>query len=63
MKPLDYKSLERLLARNGFRLDRSSGSHFTWRNDTTGRSVPVPHHKGLLALGTVMSILRQAGLR
>ena len=51
-----------MLKENGFRLDRSSGSHFIWKNDVTGRSAPVPHHNKPLSVGIVLSIYRQAGI-
>lgn len=63
MKPLTFQRLERVLASHGFRVERSSGSHFVWRNDATGRSAVVPHHKGPLPIGTVLSVFRQAGIR
>ena len=62
MKPQTYQVIEKTLKDNGFRLDRSSGSHFVWKNDETGRTAPVPHHKQPLPIGTLLSIYKQAGL-
>ena len=63
MKPLTFQQIERVLASHGFRVERSSGSHFIWRCEETGRSAVVPHHKGPLPIGTVLSVFRQAGIR
>lgn len=63
MKPQTYQVVEAVLKEHGFRLDRSSGSHFVWKNDATGHSVPVPHHNKPISIGTLLSIYRQAGLR
>ena len=63
MRPQPYQEIERSLKSVGFVLDRSSGSHFIWRNEATGKSVPVPHHRKPLSVGTVLAIYRQAGLR
>ena len=62
MKPLIFQQIEDILTDSGFRADRSSGSHFVWRNDATGRSAVVPHRKGQLPIGTVLSVFRQAGI-
>ena len=62
MKPLTFQQIEDILTDSGFRADRSSGSHFVWRNDATGRSAVVPHCKGPLPIGTVLSVFRQAGI-
>ena len=43
MKPLTAQQVERILKANGFRHDRTNGSHWIWDNGA-GRSVPVPHH-------------------
>ena len=62
MKSQTYQAIEKMLKENGFRLDRSSDSHFIWKNDVTGRSAPVPHHNKPLSVGIVLSIYRQAGI-
>ena len=63
MKPQTFQSVERTLRAAGFTVDRSSGSHFVWKSAATGRTVVVPHHSGLIPVGTLLSIYRQAGLR
>ena len=62
MKPLTAQEVERILKANGFRHDRTRGSHWIWDNDE-GRSVPVPHHGNRpLRQGTLHSIFRLAGI-
>ena len=39
MKSQTYQAIEKMLKENGFRLDRSSDSHFIWKNDVTGRRI------------------------
>ena len=63
MKPQTFQAVEKTLRASGFTVERSSGSHFIWKNALTGRTVVVPHHAGLLPVGTLLSIYRQAGLR
>lgn len=53
----------RLLEKKGFLLERSSGSHRIYRHPETHKIVVVPFHKKDLPKGTLLEILRQAGLR
>jgi predicted RNA binding protein YcfA (HicA-like mRNA interferase family) len=50
-----------LLAKHGFVQVRQKGSHVIMKNESTGRTVPVPDHPEL-ARGTLGSIIRQSGL-
>ena len=59
---LSGKKLVKVLEKNGFLLDHTSGSHFVFRNQHTGRRVTVPVHNEELPPGTLLSILKQAGL-
>lgn len=52
---------DRKLRRFGSDLNRMLS--FIWKNALTGRTVVVPHHSGLLPIGTLLSIYRQAGIR
>ena len=62
MRPLTAQQVERILKANGFRHDRTNGSHWIWDNGD-GCSVPVPHHGNRpLRQGTLHSIFRLAGL-
>ena len=62
MRPQTWQWVEQLLRKNGGVFVRSSGSHFNWRMPN-GALVTVPHHSKVLPVGTLLSILRQAGLR
>ena len=52
-----------LLERRGFVLDRASGSHRIDYHPETHQRVVVPFHKKDLPKGTLLEILRQAGIR
>ncbi|MGD0489484.1 MAG: type II toxin-antitoxin system HicA family toxin [Syntrophorhabdales bacterium] len=52
----------KILMRNGFLLDHQSGSHRVYFNLETKRRVVVPYHKKDLPRGTLLSILKEAGL-
>jgi len=51
-----------ILKKNGFVLDRTKGSHQIYRNPETKRIVVVPFHRKDLPKGTLLEILRQAGI-
>jgi len=46
----------------GWTLDRITGSHHIFRHRYNPYTIPVPHPKKDLPLGTVKSIRRRAGL-
>lgn len=52
------KTLEKL----GFVLDHTTGSHFILYHPKTKKRAVVPYHTKELPKGTVMSILREAGI-
>ena len=52
-----------LLERRGFVLDMASGSHHIYCHPETRQRVIVPFHKKDLPKGTLLEILRQAGIR
>ena len=57
------RELTRVLRRHGFELVSQRGNHQKWRNDSTGRQVIVPFHKGKrLPLGTPKSIIEGSGI-
>ena len=57
------RQLLRALARAGFFVHRTSGSHFLLRHQTDSkRTVTVPYHAADIKSGTLRSILKQAGL-
>ncbi len=48
--------------KNGFVLDRIKGSHHIYYHPETKRRVVVPLHKKDLPRGTLLEILKQAGI-
>jgi predicted RNA binding protein YcfA (HicA-like mRNA interferase family) len=56
------KDIINVLLKKGFVLDRTKGSHHIYYNPETGRMAIVPLHKNDLPKGTLMSILKQAGI-
>lgn len=42
--PMTPREMIRLLEANGFRLERSNGSHHFFRNEETGKATTVPKH-------------------
>jgi predicted RNA binding protein YcfA (HicA-like mRNA interferase family) len=59
---LTSESVVKLLKKKGFVLDRSKGSHRIYYHQLTGKRVVVPFHKKDLPKGTLLEILRQAGI-
>jgi predicted RNA binding protein YcfA (HicA-like mRNA interferase family) len=54
--------LIKALEEAGWRLDRVTGSHHLFTHRYNPYTIPVPHPKKDLPLGTVRSIRRRAGL-
>ena len=52
----------RVLLDNGFVLDHQRGSHRVYFNSQTGKRVIAPFHRSDLPKGTLLAILKQAGL-
>jgi len=52
----------KVLQNKGFVLDRIRGSHHIYYHPDTRRRVVVPRHKRDLPQGTLMEILKQAGI-
>jgi predicted RNA binding protein YcfA (HicA-like mRNA interferase family) len=63
LRPLPYREVERRLKAAGFVAVASHGSHIKFLRETTAetRIVIVPRHREI-AIGTLRSIIRQAGL-
>lgn len=59
---LTAKDLIRILERRGFILDRVKGSHHIYLHPETGQRAVVPFHRRDLPQGTLVSILKQAGI-
>ena len=52
----------KVLEKRGFVLERTKGSPYTYYNPETKRRVVVPVHKKDLPKGTLLEILKEAGL-
>jgi len=52
----------RLLERKGFVLDRMKGSHRIYYHPETKKRVVVPFHRKDLPQGTLLEILKEAGV-
>ncbi|WP_456327718.1 type II toxin-antitoxin system HicA family toxin [Archaeoglobus sp.] len=59
---LTPEKVEKILKRKGFILDRAKGSHRIYYHPETRRRVVVPFHKKDLPKGTLLEILKQAGI-
>jgi len=62
LPPLTPKKLIKILKSFGFQLDHATGSHFIFYNSETKKRAVVPYHKEDLPKGTLMSILKEAGI-
>lgn len=60
--PLTPQKVIKLLESRGFVLDRSKGSHQIFIHPKTRKRVVVPFHHKDLPVGTLLEILRQAGI-
>lgn len=56
------KDLIRVLEKKGWQLDRTRGSHHIMVNSELRKAVTVPVHNRELKTGTLLSILRSAGI-
>lgn len=61
-KALTSKKVISLLERNGFVLRRTKGSHFIFVHPQLKRRVVVPFHTRDVPVGTLLSIIKQAGI-
>jgi len=59
---LTAKDVIRILESKGFVLDHSTGSHRVYYHAASGRRAVVPFHSGDLPIGTMMAILKGAGI-
>ena len=55
--------LVKLLKKNGCYLVEHGGRHDEWFSPITGKSFPVPRHNKEVPKGTVLSILKDAGVK
>ena len=59
---LTARDLVKILEEHGFQLDRTKGSHRIYLHPETRRRVVIPFHNKDLPKGTLLEILRQAGI-
>jgi predicted RNA binding protein YcfA (HicA-like mRNA interferase family) len=59
---LTPQKIIKVLEKKGFVLDRTKGSHHIYYSSETKRRVVVPLHKRDLPKGTLLEILKQAGI-
>jgi predicted RNA binding protein YcfA (HicA-like mRNA interferase family) len=59
---LTSKKVLAVLKHNGFLLDHTTGSHFVLYHPETKRRAVVPYHTKDIPKGTLLSILREAGI-
>ena len=59
---LTPQGIIRILERNGFVLGRVKGSHHIYYHPLTKKRAVVPVHKKDLPKGTLLEILKQAGI-
>jgi predicted RNA binding protein YcfA (HicA-like mRNA interferase family) len=59
---MNQKKLLKFYKKNSFVLDRVSGSHHMYMLPNRSKRVIVPLHKKDLPIGTLLSILKQAGI-
>ncbi len=59
---LTPRKLIKILKNLGFKIDHSTGSHFIFYNSKTKKRAVVPYHVKDLPKGTIMSILKEAGI-
>ncbi|HER23651.1 MAG TPA: type II toxin-antitoxin system HicA family toxin [Candidatus Atribacteria bacterium] len=62
LPPLNSQKVIKILESNGFVLDRTKGSHRIYYHSESKRRVIIPYHKKDLPKGTLMEILKQAGI-
>ena len=59
---LTPREVIKVLEKNGFELDRVKGSHHIYYHAETRKRIVVPVHKRDLPKGTLLEILKQAGI-
>jgi predicted RNA binding protein YcfA (HicA-like mRNA interferase family) len=60
---MNSREIIKRLEDDGWRLDRTAGSHHHFRHPGKPGTVTVPHPKKDMPLGTLKNIARQAGLK
>ena len=58
-----FKELEKLIKVDGWMFEQARGSHYHYIHPAKKGKVTIPHHGGDIPVGTLNSILKQAGLK
>ncbi|MCL1989007.1 MAG: type II toxin-antitoxin system HicA family toxin [Firmicutes bacterium] len=61
--PRNVRQITKLVVDDGWYFFKQDGSHRHYKHPTKKGKVTIPIHNGDLAIGTVNSILKQAGLK
>ena len=56
------REIRRFLEQHGFVLDHATGSHHVYYHPSSKRRAVVPHHNRDVPRGTLLSLLREAGV-
>ena len=59
---LNPKKIIKILKNRGFILNHVTGSHYVFYDNSSSRHVSVPYHNQDLPTGTLLAILKQAGI-
>ena len=60
---IDYKMLIKFLKSIGYQEHRRTrSSHIIYKHETSNKTIPVSVDKGIIPMGTLSSILREAGV-
>jgi predicted RNA binding protein YcfA (HicA-like mRNA interferase family) len=62
LPPLSPKKVIAILEKKGFVLKKVTGSHYIFARAETKRRVTVPFHSQDIARGTLLQILKDAGI-
>ena len=62
MKVYTFKEFEKLLRKNGYRLDRYSGDHWVYVNDSN-RHISIPHNRVTLHPGMTKRFIKEYELK
>ena len=60
---MDSRKLIMMIEADGWKLVHVVGSHNQYKHDTKPGKVTIPHPKKDIPMGTVNSVLKQAGLK
>ncbi|OHA31302.1 MAG: hypothetical protein A3B11_01645 [Candidatus Taylorbacteria bacterium RIFCSPLOWO2_01_FULL_44_26] len=59
---LTAKKVIRILQKEGFEIDHTTGGHYIFFNPTTKKRATVPFHVRDLPKGTLLSIIKSSGI-